>query len=143
MAYICANFNCLAKAIKKLETEDMLLLNSLDLVESVLNELQKSKGKPSKLALVKLKSVLDKNEGYTKIKLINDVLNGVSRTQLELNLSPSEVASFRFSPITNCDVERSFSLYKSVLGDRRLSFEENNLRHYFICYCNAKYLRSN
>jgi hypothetical protein len=135
-AYICANFNCLAKVIKKLETEDMLLLNSLDLVQSVLNQLQKSKGKPSELALEKFVNVL-----YKIIKSINDVLNGVPGIQLELNLSPEEIASFKFSPITNCDVERSFSMYKNVLGDRRLSFEENNLKYYFISYCNAKYLR--
>jgi len=141
LVYSCANFNCLAKVIKKLETEDMLLLNSLDLVQSVLNQLQKSKGKPSELALEKFLNVLYKNKGYKIIKSINDVLNGVPGTQLELHLSPEEIASFKFSPITNCDVERSFSRYKNILGDRRLSFEENNLKYYFISYCNAKYLR--
>ena len=91
----------------------------------------------------KLKYVLNKNSGYIKIKLINDVLNGVSVTQFEINLSPEEIACFKFSPITNCDVERSFSKYKNILSDRRLSFEENNLKYYFIANCNIRYLHKN
>jgi hypothetical protein len=58
LVYSCSNFNCLAKVTKKFETEDMLLLNSLDLVQSVLNQLQKSKGKQFKLALKKFLNVL-------------------------------------------------------------------------------------
>jgi hypothetical protein len=53
--------------IKKLETNDMLLLDSLDLVESVYNELEKSKENTYRIAFEKLKYVLNKNSGFAKI----------------------------------------------------------------------------
>ncbi|PSN56301.1 hypothetical protein C0J52_22818 [Blattella germanica] len=44
--------------------------------------------------------------------------------------------SFCFSPVTSCDVERSFSMYKCCLNDiRRFSFK--TLRMYVVCHCNA------
>jgi hypothetical protein len=44
---------------------------------------------------------------------------------MELNLSPSEI---KYAPITSCDVERSFSWYKSVLRPNRRTFHFENLK---------------
>ena len=75
LTYINANFNCLATVIKKLETNDMLLFDSLDLVKSVYVELEKSKGPSSQSAFKKLKLVLNKNSGFEKVLKISNIIN--------------------------------------------------------------------
>jgi hypothetical protein len=51
--------------------------------------------------------------------------------------SPADIAAYSHAPVTSCDVELSFSRYKTVLADnrRRLTFE--NLRMISVTYCNA------
>jgi hypothetical protein len=34
---------------------------------------------------------------------------------------------FKYTPITSVDVERTFSLHKHILSNRRYNFEEHNL----------------
>ena len=43
------------------------------------------------------------------------------------------LAQIKFFPIASCDVERSFSDYKSILTDKRTSFTPENLEMYVIC----------
>ena len=52
--------------------------------------------------------------------------------EFNTELSPSEIAVFIYAPITSCDVERSFSVYKSMLTDNRKTFEFENLRKFFV-----------
>lgn len=40
-----------------------------------------------------------------------------------------------------CDVERSFSRYKSVLSDKRCNFTDENLKKYFVSYFNLNLLK--
>jgi hypothetical protein len=144
LAFINTNFNCLAVVIKKLESNDMLLIDSLDSVETVFTELKKSKGNSSQMAFEKLKYVFNKNSGLKKISKISKIINGKTLTEeeseLELNLSPEEISAFKYAPITNCEVERSFSKYKHILSDRRLSFIEENLKYYLIVNCNVPHI---
>ena len=37
-----------------------------------------------------------------------------------------------YAPMVSCDVERSFSLYKTLLNDRRTSFTEDSIEKYMI-----------
>jgi hypothetical protein len=144
LAFINTKFNCLAVVIKKLESNDMLLIDSLDSVETVFTELKKSKGNSSQMAFEKLKYVFNKNSGLKKISKISKIINGKTLTEeeseLELNLSPEEISAFKYAPITNCEVERSFSKYKHILSDRRLSFIEENLKYYLIVNCNVPHI---
>ena len=113
----------------------MLLFDSLNLIESTLQELNQSKGDKSKIIYEKFINVLDKNKGYEKIKTINDIMNG-KLTKNELDLSPKEISVFKCAPITTCSVERSFSRYKSIMNERRYSFSESHLKYYFIVNVN-------
>ncbi len=89
------------------------IIRYLDLVQSVYNELEKWKGNKSRIVLY-LKSwnmFLNKNWGFKKIWKVSKIINVKVLTeedsQIELDLSPEEMASF----ITNCEVEKSFSKY--------------------------------
>ena len=65
----------------------------------------------------KLLSVLKKNPAYEDLCAISDIIRG-SRVDMIEGLSAAEVLSFKYSPITSCDVERSFSKLKQVLSDK-------------------------
>jgi len=45
---------------------------------------------------------------------------------LDTNITPYFFNCFKYVPITSKDVERSFSLYKHILGNRGYNFKEHN-----------------
>ncbi|KAF0770686.1 Uncharacterized protein FWK35_00033978, partial [Aphis craccivora] len=45
---------------------------------------------------------------------------------------------FKYEPITSVDVERSFSLYKNILSNRRYNFKEHDLEMYIIINFNTE-----
>ena len=49
---------------------------------------------------------------------------------------PAAIIAFAKAPLTTVEVERSFSMYKAVLRWNRRSFTAENLRLYFVIYCN-------
>ena len=69
------------------------------------------------LAKNKLQSVLDKNPGFKKVEAYAKVLSG-SKVQ-GLNDPPHVISNFKFAPITSVDCERTFSVYKDLLTNKR------------------------
>jgi hypothetical protein len=57
----------------------------------------------------------------------SDILSGNEATlgEDEPALNSNDLPLFKYAPVTSCDVERSFSSYKTILRDnrRRFSFE--------------------
>jgi hypothetical protein len=53
-------------------------------------------------------------------------------------LSSNNFTFFKYAPITFCDVERSFSRYKTMLSDNRRSFLFENFTMCVIVYCDYK-----
>ena len=139
LVYIKANLSCLATTVKKLESKNELLSSSVQSVSELCEKLENSPGEPAKQALLKLKSVLPKNPRYSNILEINSVLRGKGKLEHnEEEFSLSDIANFKYAPITSCDVERSFSRYKTVLSDNRHSFLFENLKMQIVIKCNAK-----
>lgn len=139
LAYIKSNFVCIVESIKKLETSNLSLVDSLKILEQVensVNELPTSAN--STIIKTKCKNVLNKNKGLIVLKEISKILQGDSANFNDLsvpNYSPDILANFKYAPITSVDVERSFSSYKYILTDRRHNFTEINMEHTLITYC--------
>ena len=38
-----------------------------------------------------------------------------------------QISSLKYAPITSCDVEESFSMFKNVKSEKRMSLNEDNL----------------
>ena len=53
----------------------------------------------------------------------------------EKTYSPFDIARFKFAPITSCNVERSFSRYKSMFACNRRRFTFENLKMSIIINC--------
>jgi hypothetical protein len=59
---------------------------------------------------------------------INGILGGNGAIQGEEDpaLDSNDVTLFKYAPLTSCDVERSFSQYKTILSDNCRSFSIEN-----------------
>jgi len=69
----------------------------------------------------KFKKVIEKNTGFETIIEINDILTGQGKSfdGLPEELTVSDLAYFKYAPLTPSDVERSFSRYKNLLAPIR------------------------
>lgn len=137
LAFLSANFSFLLEEIKKMQTRGLALSGCLDVYENVRARLSALKDRSY---LEKFDKILDRNVGYRTLLDIRDVLEGKdtqSENQYVSNLSPAQIAAFKFCPVTSCDVERVFSKYKNTLSDRRRSFLFDNLKKYVVANCNS------
>lgn len=137
LAYIKSNFASLISATVKLETQGLALSESIDTVASVQNKLrllgrQEFAGK--------LEAVLKRNRGFIPICDINNILNKCMKPTDPYvhNLNPHELTLFAYAPLTSADVERSFSVYKSVFTEKRKRFLFENLKQHVIVLCNGE-----
>lgn len=137
LAFIKSNFDCLVTGVMQLQGKGMSLAAALEIIESVHVKLQSMHGRPEFVA--KFNRVIPRNNGFLKMKEISTILSTGLATQPDEfidSLTPDEVNAFLYAPITSCDVERTFSKYKQVLGEQRRSFLFDNLKMHVLIYCN-------
>jgi hypothetical protein len=82
-------------------------------------------GLNGKIVKDKFKYVLEKNNEYKTIKTYSEIMTG--NQNVYLDITPNFLNYFKYASITNVDVERTFSLYKHILSNKRYSFQEYNL----------------
>jgi hypothetical protein len=139
LLYIKANFAFLNSTITKLERKNVPLTTSIQVIVELCKNLNNAPGEPAKEAVAKLKRILSANPGYNKILQICGLLSGEGVLDPnEEDFSLSDIANFKYAPVTSCDVERSFSQYKTVLACNRQSFVFENLKMYLVVHCNAR-----
>lgn len=135
LAYIKTNFECLGNTITKLEQKGDLLVDSIGHIEAVKESLSCSTGHIGSAIFSKFQAIFDKNLGFKELRIIGKMLSTLDLDNKEICVS--DVCHFKRAPITSVDVERSFSMYKSVLADNRRSFLFENLKMIFVIYCNS------
>jgi len=133
IAYIQSNFGIIASAITKLESQGLSLMEVAEVISEVDKALAGASGSVGITIRQKWRQILEKNSGFSKISKIMHILSG----QLfnDFDMAPSLILLFKFAPITAVDVERSFSIYKTVLADNRTRFTPENLEMYLISNC--------
>ena len=138
LTYICANFLHLKYAILELEKKGLPLVSAVNTVLDIEDNLPLG-GTIGLAVKTKWNYLLKKNKGFKTIQNISKVLEGdeSARTEIEENLSPSDLACFKFAPISSAEVERSFSTYKTLLADKLQSFTFEHLRETYVTKCNA------
>lgn len=136
LAFIANQFSVLASTIEKLETRGLSLKTAVGYITEVKEKLENMY---DRTYFDKFTSVLAKNKGFATVKKISSLLSGkLKKTKDEYinQYSSSELTAFQFAPVVTCDVERMFSVYKTVLADNRRSFHFENLKHHLIIKCN-------
>lgn len=134
LLFIYSNYKFLPNAIEKLEASKLDLNKSIEIVNEMISKIENVNSPKGKLVREKMNYVLNKNSGFKKIIEINKILN--EEAEMNLDYSIDKLVSFKYSPIHSCDVERTFSAYKNILNDKRLSFLFENLKMYLITHCN-------
>lgn len=86
----------------------------------------------------KFEAVMRRNPGYEILTQTKETLyNGKAFDNEYIHeLSPNELYSFKYCPVTTCDVERSSSKYRIIFTDNRKCFHFENLRKFVIVNCN-------
>jgi len=81
----------------------------------------------------------ERNPGYSTLCKVSDILcgNEAELGRNEQELSANDLTLFKYSLVTSCDVERSFSRYKFLLSDNRRSFQFDNFKMHVIIHCNT------
>jgi hypothetical protein len=82
--------------------------------------------------------MLERNPRYSTLCKAFDILCG-NEAELggnEQELSANDLALL-LSPVTSCDVERSFPRYKDLLSNNRKSFQFNNFKMHVIIHYNT------
>ena len=135
LAYLLSNFQFVTEIQTLIQAKNLMLSNAIALIEDFESKLNSVQGSFGEEVKVKFENLIDKNNGFKELKNINTILNG-QRLQLNANFTPEQLASFKFAPITSCDVERSFSKYKYLYNQRKHRYEFDNFAKTLIISCN-------
>ena len=73
---------------------------------------------------VKFQKLISKNSALSDLREISKILSNMNGN---CNLSTNVISFYKFAPLQSCDVERSFSAYKSFLIEGRTSFNLENI----------------
>nr|CAH7762359.1 unnamed protein product [Callosobruchus chinensis] len=138
IALIATHFSNIPDAIERLETKNLPLCKSLEILEKIIEQSNALPNSLSEKVRGKLNAVLYKNPCLEGIKKVNAFINGTGQILPE-EVSAEMAPNFKFCPVTSVDVERSFSAYKLVLSDKRHKFAPENLEKYVIVYCHKNY----
>ena len=136
LAFILSNYGSIPGAINSLESRDLTLVNSINIVNSVIEGICEVSGSKGHIIKKKCENVFLKNEDFETVKDLAAILSGDFRAK-SVNYDASEIASFKYAPVTSVDVERSFSQLKYLLNDRRQSLTFDNLKKYLIVSANS------
>ncbi|KAF2894828.1 hypothetical protein ILUMI_11351 [Ignelater luminosus] len=119
LAFIKSYIEFLPDIMEALETRGMTLKDQLEKLSFVEEKLKILPGKKGKVLQQKFENVFGNNSGLKQMK------------NFEIGSIPSDMDPFRLScytyaPITSVEVERSFSVFKNLLDNRRHSFVDKN-----------------
>jgi len=136
LAYLKNHFCFLIQVIINLEKITLSLDEGLKIILDVKDKLYTFKRRVAELLKTKMDFILmNKKKGFKSLLKIRSNINGEYEEEEEdfnINLTPGQIASFKYPPITSCDVERSFNQYKFILRSNRQSFVFENLKQHII-----------
>ncbi|KAF0764342.1 Uncharacterized protein FWK35_00024147 [Aphis craccivora] len=111
LVFIHSNYGFLPDAILKLENQGLSVIEAINIIKNVQNKLENVFCEIGISIHEKFKKVIEKNTGFETIIKINDILTrqGKSFDGLPEDFTVSDLAYFKYAPLTSTDVERSFS----------------------------------
>jgi len=112
----------LTEAISELQNQGLKTCKQLEIIESVKDQLSGN-------SLVKLEKSLLKNPDLKKFT------DGENDYEFRYNT--------RFAPLVSVDVERSFSLYKDILSDKRQNMSTKTIEHLNVFSFNNYLMQDN
>lgn len=130
LAFIKTYASYLPAAMKKLEGRNLSLAEQFEVLEDARQKIASTPKTSGRVLREKFDFVFNKNEGL-------QFLQAVNAGNLPETMSPEELRAFQVAPLTSVEVERSFSMYKNILTDRRHRFIDENLEKMIILHFNS------
>lgn len=135
---VTEDLSMIQQILKGSKLEDNLLeLSKYSALPGLMTKLEKQS-----LPLADQKGIL----GQVKDILNGSIHGGVLINSLEKNpdlklvtgnsQSLPDRRNFKFCPLVNCDLERSFSVYRDLLTDKRKNLTQSSLKHLMVIKCN-------
>lgn len=138
LIYIKSNFGTLPDSIAKLESSKISLADSIKIIEAEKINIQQAPNNIGRQIQNKFNAVFEKNTGYNTMQTISKILDGEDNdlNGLPDDMNINDITYFKYAHITSVEVERSFSIYKTLLSDNRRSFLFENIKKTLIVQCN-------
>ncbi|OXA41172.1 CGG triplet repeat-binding protein 1, partial [Folsomia candida] len=127
LVFISLNYTFLAEKMTEFQENGGSLQQTLKYLEEIEDKLFIINGDVGAAVIAKYKAVITKNPDLDKLKHISSILQGQSDEEIPVLLNPAEVASFSNAPMTSVEAERSFSMHKFLLSDRRQGITPEHL----------------
>lgn len=134
LAYIASNFGFIVNVLNDLQKYGRDIMSVVDQITNVESRLRAVKGRVGVDVYNKFKSVLNKNPSYADVTIVAKILGG--DTSCTSVLEANRIPEFKFAPLVTAEVERSFSMEKNLLSDRRRSLTSENLEMTVVCHYN-------
>lgn len=144
LAFIHGHFSKISSAIRNLElsptSSGYSITNAVNIVYDLRHYISQLSGEAAEHVQTKFDRVLNNNPGFNTICRIVDLFAGqeVDFSRANVNIpSVRNYQYFKYAPVTSVDVERSFSVYKWILSERRRKLTPEHLEQLLIISCNS------
>lgn len=131
LVFIRHNYSFIPNSITALEKRGSCVVESLSIVSKFVINCKLVQGQVGKKIVEKMNKVFEKNYGYKHLINVSKIFIG-DEVPVDLNLEYSLLNNFKYCPITSVDVERSFSLFKNILSDKRHRFLIENFEKHIV-----------
>lgn len=137
--FIAEHFGTLPQAITYFETQNLSLKDSLSKLDEILNNLKLIPGEFGDCLRQKIKLVFDKNPDlHILYQISSQTFTDVANEQYQ-----KFIPYFDHPPLSSCDVERSFSIFKDILTPKRNRLTEENVEKLVVISVNKTILTGN
>jgi len=136
LSYISTNFAFLRVVLKQLQSSGRSIYDTLAIINNVASRLELSNGNVASKIRAKLESVLHKNPDLKIIQIVAKSLNGENGVEIEntvlKDFNPARISCLMYAPLTTVVSERSFSMNKAILSDKRKRMTMENFEMYLV-----------
>jgi hypothetical protein len=137
--FIEEHFTTSPHAITSFETQNLSLKEGLSKLDEIVNNLKLISGEFGDRVQRKLQIVFNKNPDLNMLyQISSQKFNDVANEQYQ-----KFIPYFDHSPLSSCDVERSFSIFKDILTPKRNRLTEENLEKLVVISVNKNVLTAN
>ena len=136
LVYMSTYYREIPGLITRLKSSSLSIDVAFGLLGTARTCVESALGPNAEPAREKLRNLLLNNPGLSTSKNILSVLHGEGDPST-VPLTMAEIPLVRYAPMVSTDVERSFSRYKALLTDRRLSLTLENAKYHIVSICTS------
>lgn len=137
LQFINDKFTHLTTTIKFFQNQNIKLTEAFDALNTAISELKDISGEFGVKLNKKVEAIFNRNPD---LNILCQLFRGENQTSSAYTKFSKFIHYFSCAPLTSCDVERSFSIFKDVLTTKRTSLTPENLEKTLIVTVNSRVL---